>query len=109
MCETDQLAVGAVFRWSSFKKDCPKVSFRITTHANGNATAIQVEGRLTTRGVPELLREFRLAGGPVRLDLSGLISADADGVRELLALEAKDVELFGASAYIRELLDRASQ
>lgn len=46
-----------------------------------------------------------MAGTPVRLDLSGLKTADAAGIKELRALAAKGAELRGASAYIRELVD----
>jgi anti-anti-sigma regulatory factor len=84
------------------------VSFRITTLAEGKEQTVRVEGRLTANGLPELRREIRLTGGGARLDLSGLTSADADGVRELLDLSARGSKLFGASAYIRQLLDQAS-
>jgi ABC-type transporter Mla MlaB component len=67
-----------------------------------------VEGRLTVKAVPELRREFQRAGRSVRLDLSGLTSADADGVRELLELSARAAKVCGASAYIRQLLDEAT-
>ena len=84
------------------------MSFRITTNDDGNVTTIRVEGRLGIEAVPELRREFQLAGNSVRLDLSGLTSADADGVRELLELSDKGAGLCGLSAYIRQMLDEAS-
>jgi ABC-type transporter Mla MlaB component len=84
------------------------VSFRITTLANGDVATIRVEGRLGAEAIPELRGELELAVGAVRLDLSGLKSADADGVRELLELSAKGVKLCEASAYIRQLLEEAS-
>jgi anti-anti-sigma regulatory factor len=84
------------------------VSFRITTNDDGNVTTIRVEGRLGIEAVPELRREFQLAGNSVRLDLSGLTSADADGVRELLELSHKGAKLCGLSAYVRQMLDEAS-
>ena len=84
------------------------VSFRITTTASAAKTTIRVEGRITIEAVPELRREFQLARGSVGLDLSGLTSADAAGVRELLELSAKGVRLSGASPYIRRLLEEAS-
>ena len=85
------------------------MSFRITTNADGPVTTILVEGRLSVESVPDLRREFQFVGGSVRLDLSGLISADADGVRELLELSARGAKVCGASAYIRQLLDEASE
>lgn len=84
------------------------VSFRITTCADGDGTTIRVEGRLATEGLRDLRREYELAVGPVILDLSGLTSADADGLQAMLDLSAKGAKLCGASAYIRQLLDQAS-
>jgi anti-anti-sigma regulatory factor len=84
------------------------MSFRITTFAEGDEITIRLEGRLTADGLPDLRREIRLAGRAVRLDLSGLTSADADGVRELVGLSARGSVLFGASAYICQLSDEAS-
>ncbi len=85
------------------------MNFRITSSEKGNETTIRVEGRLGGEALPELRREFQRAGGSARLDLSGLISADADGVRELLELSDKGAKLYGASAYIHQLLDEATQ
>jgi len=41
------------------------------------------------------------------LDLSGLKSADSDGIKELLSLVAKGAELTGASPFIERLLEEA--
>ncbi len=84
------------------------MSIRITTFADEKTTTIRVEGRLTAEALPDLQSEFQLAGAPVLLDLSGLISADAEGIRELRALSAKGAKLCGASAFIRQLLDAPS-
>ncbi len=84
------------------------MAIRITTAKENNATTIRVEGRLDLEAVPDLQREVKRAGAPVRLDLSGLMSADAEGIKELQALSAKGAELRGASAYIRQLLDATS-
>lgn len=85
------------------------MTVRITTSKDDKATTIRVEGRLDTEALPDLQREVKLAGAPLRLDLSGLISADAAGIQQLRALSAKGAELRGASAYIRELLDATSR
>ena len=84
------------------------MSFRITAIAKGKQTTIRVEGRLGAEGLPDLRREIQLAGGAIKLDLSGLTSADADGLQELLDLSARGMKLHGASTYIRQLLDEAS-
>ncbi len=81
------------------------MTIRITTSKDNKATTIRVEGRLNAEALPDLQREVKLASAPLRLDLSGLISADAEGIKELRALSAKAVELRGASAYIRQLMD----
>jgi anti-anti-sigma regulatory factor len=81
------------------------MTIRITTSSDSKRTTIRVEGRLTAEGVPDLRREVDLAGSPLRLDLSGLMSADTEGIRELRALSAEGAELRGGSAYIRQLLD----
>ncbi len=84
------------------------MTVRITTSKETTATTIRVEGRLNAEAVPDLQREVKRAGAPLRLDLSGLISADAEGIKELQALSAKGAELRGASAYFRQLLDATS-
>jgi anti-anti-sigma regulatory factor len=84
------------------------MAIRITTSSGEEMATIRVEGRLNAEGVPDLERELQAAGAPVRLDLSGLMSADAAGVRELRALSASGVELCGASPYIRQMLEATS-
>ena len=84
------------------------MTIRITTSKDNKATTIRVEGRLNAEAVPDLQREVKLASAPLRLDLSGLISADIEGIKELRALSAKGAELQDASAYIRQLLDATS-
>ncbi len=81
---------------------------RITTSKDDKATTIRVEGRFNAEAVADLQREVQLASAPLRLDLSGLISADAEGIEELRALSAKGAELRGVSAHIRQLLDATS-
>ena len=85
-----------------------RMTYKITTSKNDRGTTIRLEGRLNTEAVPDLQEEVKLASAPLRLDLSGLISADAEGIKELRALSAKGAELRGASAYIRQLLDATS-
>ncbi len=81
------------------------MSFRITTSISDGEITISLEGRLTAEGVADLRKEFQQAKVPVRIDLSGLISAGPEGIRELRELAAKGAELSGASPYIRQLLD----
>ena len=84
------------------------MSFRITAITTGGKTTIRVEGRLGADGVPELRREAELAEEGVELDLSGLTSADAEGLRLLLELSTGGARLCRPSAYISQLLDEVS-
>ena len=80
------------------------MTVRIMKTIEGGTTTIRVEGRLDTATVPDLQNECRSADPPLRLDLSGLLSADEDGIQALRSLAAQGAELFGASPYIRQLL-----
>ena len=80
------------------------MTLRITTISGKNKTTIRVEGSLVVEEIESLQKEFQLAAAPVHLDLSGLQSADAEGVRALRSLSAKGAKLVGASVYVRQLL-----
>lgn len=82
------------------------MTLRITasSSADGRTAEILLEGRLEAIGVPDLQESCRLAGLPLRLNLSGLRSADAVGVHALQALRALGVEFYGVSPHVRELL-----
>ncbi len=75
----------------------------------GGTTTIRVEGHLEAETVSDLQNECRSADPPLRLDLSGLLSADTDGIQTLRSLSARGAELFGDSLYIRQLLLRESE
>ena len=77
---------------------------RISSRRDGTGTVVRIEGRLDATAVPALLAECRSVGHPLRLDLSGLLSADADGVRALRALRDQATEFLGMSPYIRQLV-----
>lgn len=81
------------------------MAIRISSLTEGRTHTVRVEGRLEAAFVPDLLAESRSEEAAVRLDLSGLQSADEGGLRALRALRAGGAELDGASPYIRELLD----
>ena len=46
-------------------------------------TTIRIEGQLTSTDVDDLTGAYESANPPLRLDLSGLHSADRDGIRAL--------------------------
>ena len=81
------------------------MTLRITTGTGENKTTIRVEGHLAVEEIENLQTEFQLAAAPVHLDLSGLRSADAEGVRALRSLSTEGAKLDGVSIYIRRLLD----
>lgn len=83
------------------------MAIRISSSTEGKTRIVRVEGRLESAFVPDLLAETegRSEETPVRLDLSGLQSADKEGLRALRELRAGGAVLEGASPYIRELLD----
>jgi anti-anti-sigma regulatory factor len=81
---------------------------RISTASGEDETIIRLEGRLDARGVTDLTKVFQAAATTVLLDLSGLQSADAEGVLALRSFAAKGAKLVGASPYIRQILDEES-
>ena len=84
------------------------MTIRITRSTEGKAAVLRIEGRLNADTVPDLEKECRSAEPPLRLDLSGLSSADKDGIQTLRRLSAEGAELFGTSPYVRQLLDTNS-
>ena len=86
-----------------------QMTIRITRHTEGKTTTIRLEGRLDANTVPDLEKECRSANPPLQLDLSGMLSADKDGILTLRQLSAEGAELFGASPYVCQLLDTSSE
>jgi anti-anti-sigma regulatory factor len=84
------------------------LAFRVSTEAGDTVTTIRIEGQLTSASVPDVRAACGSANPPLRLDLSGLRSADSDGIRALQSLSEAGAELHGANAYINQLLLEAS-
>ncbi len=80
------------------------MTIRVSTEAGQTATTIRIEGRLTGADLPDVRATCESAKPPLRLDLSGLKSADTDGIRALRSLSETGAKLHGASPYIHELL-----
>ena len=80
------------------------MTIRITTKVGPKATTIQIDGQLTGPDLPDVRAACDSANPPLRLDLSGLKSADVEGIQALRSLSESGAELRGASPYIRELL-----
>jgi len=84
------------------------MTLRITPAGSGPSATLKVDGRLTSEEVAELRHACDRVEGRLTLDLSGLQSADRQGVSALQELRTKGAELIGASPYLQLLLDRAS-
>ncbi len=84
------------------------MTIRVSTDAGEAVTTIRIEGQLTSSSVPDVRAACESANPPLRLDLSGLRSADNDGVRALRSLSEAGAELHGASPYINQLLLEAN-
>ncbi len=59
--------------------------------------------------LPDVRAACESANPPLGLDLSGLKSADIEGIRALRSLSETGAELQGASPYIRQLLLEADK
>jgi len=77
---------------------------RISSKGGESGTVIHIEGRLDAATVPDLLATCRAIGSPLCLDLSGLMSADADGAEALRRLAKAGGRLTDMSPYIRQLV-----
>jgi anti-anti-sigma regulatory factor len=84
------------------------LAFRVSTEVGDTVTTIRIEGELTSASVPDVRAACGSANPPLRLDLSGLRSADSDGIRALQSLSEAGAELHGANPYINQLLLEAS-
>jgi anti-anti-sigma regulatory factor len=85
------------------------LTVRVSTEAGETVTIIRIEGQLTSSSVPDVRAACDSANRPLRLDLSGLRSADTDGIRALQSLSEAGAELHGASLYINQLLLEAKK
>ncbi len=85
------------------------MTFRVSTEAGETSTTIRIEGRLAGVDLPAVTAACESANPPLRMDLSGLKSADVDGIRALRSLSETGAELHGASPYIRQLLLEAAK
>ena len=84
------------------------MAVRITRAVDSATTVLHVAGRLMSDDVDVLTKEFQDIDGPAALELSGLQSADPDGVATLLEIASFGAEFRGASPYIELLLKKRS-
>lgn len=81
------------------------MTVRIETSAGEKKPTVSVAGRLEGLGVGELVRTCHSIEGELVLDLSGLRSADAEGIEAIQKLVQGGARLRGASPFIRLLLE----
>ena len=74
------------------------------TKTHNDATVVRVDGRLDDSNVQELEEACQTADRELRLDLSGLRTADAAGVKAILELGARGASITGESLYIKLLI-----
>jgi hypothetical protein len=80
------------------------MTVRITRATVDGKLTVRIEGRLESADASRLEDEFGSEAPSVTFDLSGLLSADPDGVRSLQSLRDGGAKLTGGSVYIRHLL-----
>ena len=78
-----------------------RVECRIHVQQQADGCTIHLAGRLNAAQVHELRSAFAGATGPIRIDLSDLLSADAVGLDALQRLRALGAEIVGAAQYLR--------
>jgi predicted enzyme involved in methoxymalonyl-ACP biosynthesis len=71
----------------------------------GSTTIVTVSGRLAGNEVREFLRACRAIEREFELDLTGLRSADSEGIEAIRELVRAGRKLRGVSPFIRLLLD----
>lgn len=76
--------------------------------ADGLATTLRLEGRLTRAGLAGFetsIAECRRDDRRVVVDLAGVAFVDPSGAAALVAAENEGIELAGATAFVRQLLE----
>lgn len=79
------------------------MALKITTSIT-EVTTVRLEGRLSGPTTKDLVRLCRELDGPLEIDLSELLYADAEGVDVLTDLQTRGAELVRARPYLSVLL-----
>jgi len=80
------------------------MSIRVSTEVGETVTTIRIEGHFASRDAPDVRAACESANQPVRLDLSGMRSADGGAIRVIQSLLEAEAEVDGVSPYIGQLL-----
>ncbi len=81
------------------------MTLRIVATGPSPPATVKLDGRLTGEEVPELRLVCAANQRQLVLDLTGLQSADREGVSALRELRAKGTDLVGLSPYLQLLLN----
>jgi anti-anti-sigma regulatory factor len=81
--------------------DNANVECRIHVQQQPDGCTIHLAGRLNAAQVHELRSACAAADGPIRIDLTDLLSADAVGLDALQRLKQAGAEIVGAAQYLR--------
>jgi hypothetical protein len=81
------------------------MTLRVDTVAEASTTVVRVAGRLEGEGMLELLKTCDSIEGGFVLDLSGLRSADSEGIAAIRELADGGRKLSGVTPFIRFLLN----
>jgi anti-anti-sigma regulatory factor len=82
---------------------------RIDTTLEDSKTIVSVAGRLAGLGVCEFLKICNSVEDELVLDLTGVRSADSEGISAIRELACKGAKLRGVSPFIRLLLEDQPQ
>ena len=99
------------WRHASFNELAPLLPYkihmtlRVDTVSEASTTVVSVAGSLEGEGVREFLKTCDAVEGEFELDLTGLRSADSEGIDAIRKLVRAGRKLRGASPFIRLLLD----
>ena len=77
---------------------------RIQFEQRPDGCTVRLAGRLNAAQVPELRAICAAATGPIRIDLTDLLSADAVGIDALRRLRTAGAELTGVARYLIQWL-----
>jgi anti-anti-sigma regulatory factor len=75
---------------------------------DGN-TIIRLIGRLRAECLPELQAQIEAGGRGIVLEMDEVTLVDVDVIRFLIDCQARDIQLRGCSAYIREWIAREQE
>jgi hypothetical protein len=95
----------AVFPWPASCDLANEMECLISVVQPSGPRIIRVAGRLTEAHVPDLLPLCAATGGPVRIDLAELVSADGVGLETLRRLRTAGAAIVNAPRFIQLTLD----